>query len=270
MDRFRWLEFENGPEPESEDAPEGDARHGGDEPSARRRLETLLEGAETWFLEGEWERALREYARAVEEDRACFEAWAGQVRCQLAMGEPAQARVWAEKAAGLFPESPLVLSVSALVMAWFGDHEQALRTSDAALDLARASVPPVLWLERGMCLLRSGSRDAAETCFARLPDEPDWHQRVGLAWLEADAPEMAARELTAALERRPDRPWLWLLLARAARDLKQTEQALRALDRAVALRPTYQEALEERARLRRKRTVTPWVSSLLGWLGVRP
>jgi len=259
MDRFRWLEFgDSEPAPPT---PEEGA------PGALGR--TFLERADALLLEGEHERALREYARAVDEDRALFDAWAGQVRAQLAMGELPQARVWADKALELFPDSPRVVSAAALVLASLGATEDALRVSDRALELAGSAVPPALWLERAEVLLLAGRREPAQDCLDRVRsatgDDPDWQQRMGLAFLAGGQPELAQREFNAALERRPERAWLWFLAGRTARALQQHDRALFALERALALKPGLAEAQKDRNALRR--APAPWVSTLLGWLG---
>lgn len=257
MDRFRWLEFgEEGPAPEGDEAPQ--------EPLGR----TFLGRADEHFLEGEHERALREYSRAVDEDRGLFDAWAGQVRSQLAMGELEQARTWAQKGLDLFPESPHAVSVAALVQAHLGLPEEALRLSDRALELAGPQAPPDLWLERAEVLLLARRREAAEDCLDRVRAlaDPDLRQRAGLAYLAGDAPEKALVEFNAALERRPDRAWLWFLVGRCARALQQTERARFALEKAISLRPGFDDALKEKKKL--ERSPAPWLATVWGWLGM--
>jgi len=255
MDRFRWLEF--GDAPPSSPA---DARDGAPGPDGR----TLLDRAEDLFLNGRYEPALREFSRALAEDRHLDEAWAGQVRCHLAMRELAQARVWANKALEMRPRSPRVLSAAALVAARQGQGDEALRLSDLALELGRGMACPFLWLERAECLLRAGARQPAGDCLERVADlagsDPDLAQRVGLTLLEAGAPELAWPQFQSALERRPERAWLWLLSARAARALQLEDRAVQAL----ALDPGMEEARTERMRLKTGPGRT-WLGRLLGW-----
>jgi protein O-GlcNAc transferase len=258
MDRFSWLEFGDSGVPSRARSEEGAPEpHGG----------TFLARAERLFLEGQYEPALREFSRAVAEQRDLFDAWAGQVRCHLAMEELPQARVWANKALELFPSAPRVLSVAGLVAACQGQGEEALRFSDQALELSRGLVPPALWLERAECLLRSGRRDAASDCLDMVRNlsggDPDFHQRIGLALLGAGAVEQAWLEFQAALERRPDRAWLWYLSARAARALQQEDRARFALERALALDPALEEARRERNTLQRS-SRAGWLARLLG------
>jgi len=258
MDRFSWLEFGDSglpsQAPNDEGAPEP---HGG----------TYLARAERLFLEGHYEPALREFSRAIAEQRDLFDAWAGQVRCHLAMDELPQARVWANKALELFPSSPRVLSAAGLVAACQGQGEEALRFSDQALELSRGLIPPALWLERAECLMRAGRRDAASDCLEMVRDlsggDPDFRQRIGLVFLGEGAFEQAWLEFQAALERRPDRAWLWFLSARAARALQQEDKARFALERALALDPTREEARRERSTLLRS-TRAGWLTRLLG------
>ncbi len=259
MDRFRWLEFGDAA-PSSQQ----DAQDGAPEPHGQ----TLLDRAEALFLQGRHEPALREFSRALAEDRHLDQAWAGQVRCHLAMGEVAQACVWANKALEMRPGSPRVLSVAAVVAARQGQGDEALRFSDQALQLSHGRGSLALWLDRAECLLLAGARQPAGDCLERVAglvgSDPDLQQRVGAVLLEAGAPELAWPQLQAALEQRPERAWLWLLSARAARALQLEERAAIALDRALALDPGLEEALSERRALR-KRQGTSWLGRLLGW-----
>lgn len=259
MDRFRWLEFgEAGPPEEGEESPQ--------EPLGRQ----VLARARDLFLNGEHERALREYSRAVDEDRGLFEAWAGQVRSQLAMGEVQQARTWAQKGLDLFPDSPHAVSAAALVQAHLGLPEEALRLSDRAMELAGAAVPPDLWLERAEILLLGRSREAAEGCLDRVRKggDPDLRQRAGLCYLAAGLPEKALPEFQQALDLRSDRAWLWLLVGRCARVLQQDERARFALEKALSLRPGFEEALQEKKKL--GRPALPWLATMRSWLGLDP
>jgi tetratricopeptide (TPR) repeat protein len=253
MDRFSWLEFGDSGVPSRPHSEEG-----APEPHAG----TFLARAECLYLEGRYEPALLEFSRAVAEQRDLFDAWAGQVRCHLAMDELPRARVWANKALEFFPSAPRVLSVAGLVAAYQGQDEEALRFSDQALELSRGLVPPALWLERGECLLRSGRLDAASDCLdmvRRLSGEdPDCRQRIGLVFLGVGGFEQAWLEFQAALERRPDRAWLWYLSARVAQALQQEDRARFALERALALDPALKEARREHNRLQD--------SSWSGWL----
>lgn len=259
MDRFRWLEFGDSGTPFQAAAEEGAPEPHG---------QTFQARAEALFLEGEYEPALRDFSRALAEDRNLCEAWAGQVRCHLVMGELPQARVWANKALELLPRSPRVLSVAAVVVARQGQGEEALRFSDQALELSRGQVPPILWLERAECLLLAGRRESAADCLEMVRNvsgsDPDMQQLMGMALLGAGAPELAWLEFQGALERRPERAWLWFLSARAARALQQEDRATFALDRALALDPGLEEARLERINLR-KRSRASWLGRLLGW-----
>lgn len=261
MDRFRWLEF-------GEEGPRGDEAEAPQEPLGR----TFLARADALFLEGEHERALREYSRAVHEDRGLFDAWAGQVRSQVAMRELEQARTWAQKGLDLFPGSPQAVSVAALVQAHLGLPEEALRISDRALELAGSQVPPAVWLERAEVLLLARRREPAEDCLERVRSvagaDPDMLQRIGLVYLAADLPEKALPEFNAALERRPDRAFLWFLMGGCARALQQTDRARFALEKALSLKPGFDDALREKKKL--ARTPATWLATVRGWLGMDP
>jgi tetratricopeptide (TPR) repeat protein len=253
-ERFRWLEFDD-ERPEAAEAPprEGD-----------RDAFWHLQEARRLYLEGEYEPALRHYSAALKEERALAEAWAGQVRSLLALGELKEARLWAEKAAGLFPGSLLLESARALALARAGLTEEALRASDRAIELAERSQSqePQVWLDRAGCLFALGSSQTARACIEKVrelapADDPDWAQRIGIEYLEAGEAALAMKELQAALDRRPDRAYLWYLCARAAHQLRLSSKARFALDKALALKRPFPEAEE----LQKKLARPCWIAS---------
>ena len=71
-----------------------------------RDAEYFLEQAEKCFLAGDYELALRNFSRSLEQNPAQFEGWFGQVRMLIELGEYEEALLWADKALELFPEHP--------------------------------------------------------------------------------------------------------------------------------------------------------------------
>ncbi len=266
--RFDWLEF---PEEPSGQAP----------PSAPQEdPQAILLQAGQAFLEGHYEEALRHFSQALQLDRALPEAWSGQVRCLIRLGEFREAQAWASKARGLFPSAPLILSAQSAALAASGLLPPALAASDEALEMAeRLNLrEPQIWLDRASCLLMDGQRATAGYCLEKVrelrPEDPDWEQRIAVELLEGQDLTGALEVLNGVVERRPARAHVWFLLGRAARRLGMRERARQALEEAERLRPGDPATRHELRALRRPCWVAtlvfddpehPVVQTLRGW-----
>ena len=253
QDRFRHLEFEQAEAPPSEAASSGRDQHS-----------YLLEATRA-YLEGDYEPALKHYSSALKFDKTLHEAWAGQVRCLVKLGELREAKTWAEKACGLFPEVPILESARGLALVSAGLLQEGLAGSDKALEQAEkvGLTDANLWLERGICLLTARQAQTAEHCFGKAleiaPDDPDWAQRVAVEWLAASQPARALALLNNVVGQRPNRAYGWLLQAQALRRLGLRDQALQALARADSLRMNWTAADDERRLLKRN----CWIATLV-------
>lgn len=244
QDRFDWLEFNDPPasvEP----------------PHAEKDERQFVQEATRAFAEGDFEPALRAYSSALKCDKALLEAWAGQVRCLVRMREFREAQAWAAKACQLFPDQAVLESARAGALAASGLVSDARVASDAALEIAERSglQEPHIWLERAACLLAEGKIDTARFCLRKVcelrPDDPDWDQRIAVELSEAGEFTSAMAHLHRLVEKRPDRAYAWLLMARASRRLGLRSQAVKALEQAERLRPNHPSIVEERRLLRR-------------------
>lgn len=258
-ERFRWLEYGDEPPPPA-------SGESAAEPRGGRIPERYLERAREAMREGEHETALRNYGRALQEDAAQVEAWTGQVRCLLALGQDADADTWSEKAVARLGASPQVQGVRARVLARLGRMEEAAALSEAAASAVGTVADPWLWADRGTLLLLAKNRAAAEECFVRARreggDDPLWSLLQAVACLETGHVERAASELQVVVRQRPRSAWAWLLTARAARRLGQRSAAREAMKRADLLNPVHPEsAVERKAQNERPPT---WLDRLLG------
>ncbi len=251
--RFDWLEF---PEVASEQAP----------PSVPiQDPQTLLLQAGQAFLEGQYEASLHHFSQALQLDRALFEAWSGQVRCLIRLGEFREAQAWAAKARGLFPSAPLILSAQSAALAASGLVPPALAASDEALELAeRLNLrEPQIWLDRASCLLLDGQKTTAGFCLEKVrelrPEDPDWEQRIAVELLEGQDFTGALEVLNRVVEHRPVRAHAWFLLGRAARKLGMRDRARQALEEAERLQPGDPATQKELRALRRP----CWVATLV-------
>jgi len=130
MGRFSRLEF-------------GDSK-----PSGTARADQLLSDADhflqearRYWLAGDFEVALRNFCRALEQDRTRIEGWSGQVLMLIELGEYKEADLWAAKALELFPEHPDLLGLRAIALARDARPRHAIQYSDKAVAVER----PTAW-----------------------------------------------------------------------------------------------------------------------------
>ncbi|MBM4043382.1 MAG: tetratricopeptide repeat protein, partial [Planctomycetes bacterium] len=69
-----------------------------------------LRQAEAQELEGSHDAALRSFSAALGENPLLLDAWVGQLRMLLELGEYPEARLWADKALEKFPNHAQVLA----------------------------------------------------------------------------------------------------------------------------------------------------------------
>lgn len=152
MSRFGNLEFsgQRGEETRRNEALSDEAR--------------CLQEADLAFRRGDFEQALRRFARAMECNPSNPETWVGQIRMLIELGDPDQANQWADKALDRFPRDPEVLAAKAVALARRGDHRAALAFSDAAIEEQNQN--PYVWLSRGDVLL-ARAEQRAEYCFTK-------------------------------------------------------------------------------------------------------
>ncbi len=164
MNRFSSLEFDDG-DRSSKTASRG-------EPI--RDAAYFYRQAVLAWLGGDWELGLRNYSRSVEQNRALFEAWSGQVMMLIELGEYPEAQVWADKALEMFPEHPELLAEKAIACVRDEKLDKAMAYSDNAVSKERLT--PRVWLGRAEVLMKRKNR-LSEECI---------HKAVVLAGGSAD------------------------------------------------------------------------------------
>ena len=122
----------------------------------------FLREAEQANLEGEFERALRSYARALEYSPAEPLAWAGQIRMLIELGNLNGAKALADAALQRLQNHPEILAARAVALGRQRQFEAAMAFSDAAIEAGQDT--PGVWLARGDVLLSAGNRQS-EFCF---------------------------------------------------------------------------------------------------------
>ena len=172
MDRFSQLEF-------------GDTRPA--DPSAVgesiRDAAYFQREALRYWLAGDFELALRNYCRILENNNTVFEGWAGQVSMLIELAEYREADLWADKALELFPEHPELLALKAIACCRDAKVRQAVACSDRAIGQERPTARA--WLARAEVFL-DRSDSVVDGCISKA---------VGLAGGDAGAVKLEAARL---------------------------------------------------------------------------
>ena len=153
MDRFSQLEFD--------DAAPKRGRSAG-EPV--RDTSYFYREAMKYWLAGDYELALRNYSRMLEQDDSIFEAWAGQVLMLIELAEYREADMWADKALELFPEHPELLALKAIACTRDAKRQKATAYSDNSV--GKENLTPRVWLARAEVFI-GRKRQVCESCISK-------------------------------------------------------------------------------------------------------
>ncbi len=152
MDCFSQLEFdEKGPLPRGQGEQVRDADY-------------FLRVALKYWLAGDFEVALRNYSRALEQDKAAFDGWIGQVMMLIELGEYKEALIWADKALSLFPEHPELLAAKAIACCRDARMDKAAAYSDNSIN--KEHITSRVWLARAEVMISRKSQ-VADGCISK-------------------------------------------------------------------------------------------------------
>ncbi|MBL9135687.1 MAG: tetratricopeptide repeat protein [Verrucomicrobiales bacterium] len=227
MSRFSNLEFPQ--DPGEADSPDRSVSIGED-----HQLAEALKA----YDRGDFERALRRYARALEDNARSRPAWLGQVRMLLEMERFEEADAWADRALEVLPRDPEVLAAKAWARSCLGHPEEALALSDASFE--GGSPTPEVWLARGEVLLRRGDRQGDE-CLVEAENSGAGDWRVG--WRAARIHMGHGRHAKAlsilqrAIHREASAAVLWVQRGECESVLGMRDAAEASFRRALELRP---------------------------------
>jgi len=239
MSRFSNLEFRGDAEEQSETTP------------LVKDEAFYQQEAQTAYESGDFEQALRSYAKVLEYNPQNTAAWAGQVKMLIELGEFHEAKLWADKALERFPHDPELLAAKAVSLARLGDIDNALAFSDAAIE--ERGDTPYVWLARGDVLL-AANRKQADSCIERaLARTGSWFVR----WLASriyfyyKKLSLALKLAQQALALDTTRCVLWLQLGRCQAALGFDSVASTSFEQALQLNPQCREAVEVSAKMNR-------------------
>ncbi|MBN2020702.1 MAG: tetratricopeptide repeat protein [Sedimentisphaerales bacterium] len=155
MMRFSNLEFGDKRDERSAKTPAGEDI---------RDAEYFHKQALRYWLAGDFEVALRNYSRALEQNSVFYPGWLGQVQMLIELGEYKEAAVWVDKALEMFPEHPELLSAKAVACARDGRMEKAIAYSDESI--TKENVTARVWLARAEVML-SRKSSIAQNCISK-------------------------------------------------------------------------------------------------------
>lgn len=235
MSRFSKLEFqEDLPLERLEAAPEalpqGEAYH--------------LHLATAALESGDFEVALREYAKALEHNPKNPLPWTGQVRMLIELGEYREAKLWADKALEMFPHEPELLAAKGVALARMGDFQAAMAFSDASF--AGRGESPYLWTARADVLL-SQEQPKADYCLERAVtlDPGNWlvHWLISRINFHYGRLVQALASAQRALAQDASRIQVWVQAALCQQGLGLNLAAAESAQHALRLSPRYPQAL---------------------------
>ena len=232
MDRFSQLEF-------GDVHPER-ARQPGEE---ERGAGYFLKEALRYWLAGDYEVALRNYSRILEQDSSRFEGWSGQVLMLIELAEYKEADMWADKAMDLFPDHPELLAHKAVANKRDARLDKAIAYSDNAV--GRDNPTPRVWLSRAEVFL--DREDAVvDGCLSKAialaqKDKPIVKLEAARLLRRKKNYMAAVGHLNEAMTALAKAPLLWLELGLCQNALGQP-QARTSLEQALRLRPHWSRA----------------------------
>jgi predicted Zn-dependent protease len=206
------------------------------------------EHPEVFYMQGvvaerrqDLERALTYYQRASERDPTQADYVASEVECLVAIGRPWLAQEVLQARSADFPHDATLKALQAEVALLLGDERTALQGLQAAL--RTAGNDPRLTEEYGLLLARTGQHERAvsalEPMYARSPDNMSRLsvRTLASAYLSLGRPQQAKNLLSRLVEKYPNDPHDWTILARAAMVCNDWATARHCAETLVGLAP---------------------------------
>ena len=164
MGRFSWLEI--APAEAEQTAPSLPATLASDGSSFAAQA---LTEANKLLTEGLYSQALRQYSRAIDEDKDNLEAWLGQTLCQLALDEKEQAAVWAKHMRERFPNEPEADCAWHLTQSALGHAPEEIASWLQRQDAPDSpALPPFCAYAQAVCLFNQNQAEAGQSALASL------------------------------------------------------------------------------------------------------
>jgi tetratricopeptide (TPR) repeat protein len=221
-----------------------------------------LAEAQSAFEKGEFEQALRSYAKVLGYNPQNAAAWTGQVRMLIELGEFHEAKLWADKALERFPHEPELLAAKGVVLGRMGDLGAALAFSDAAIE--ERGDTSYVWLARGDVLLARKERRASfcfEKALALAPRHWFFRWLASRIYYFYKKFAVALKWAQEALTLDASQAAVWLQMGLCQQALGLATHAKNAIEQAYQLNPHCQAAARALTELP---SIGLW-SRLCGW-----
>lgn len=211
-----------------------------------RDAEYFNEQATRYWLAADFEVALRNYSRALEQDHTFYPGWLGQVMMLIELNELKEADVWADKALEMFPEHPELLAAKAIAYTRDGRPEKATAYSDNSI--TKENVTSLVWLARAEVLLNRKS-GIAQNCISKAlsaatgEEGPAIRLQAGRLLNRKGDCAGALQYLRAVVDELPKSALAWYELGLAQARLGRPEAQM-SFEQAIKLRPNWQSAEE--------------------------
>lgn len=249
-DRFSFLEFQDkGPKKEQEEFIHQKG-FGKDFEIASPSAKQFFEEANKAYQHGLFEKALRLYTKCLTEDKTFIDAWVGQIRMLVQLGEAVEARVWADKSLEVYKNNGDLLAAKAQAYVRVDDLKNAYIWSDRSLEVSGSSA--WRWIVRGEILL-ARQQARYDDCFAKALAEPNtyWFDSVVIAciYLYYDYSIKAIEYLQNAVVAQPSNAYLWYLFGNCQQALGWNSSARSSYKRCLEIDAKDRLALEAIKRL---------------------
>lgn len=199
--------------------------------------------AQAAFEQGDFEKALRAYARVLEYNSQNAAAWTGQVRMLIELREYKEAKLWADKALERFPQEPELLAAKAVALGRTGDLQTAMAFSDASFE--ERGDTPYIWLARGDVLL-ARAEPRADFCFqkalALAPANWFFHWLAARIHFYYHKFALALKHAQQALALDASQAMVWVQVGLAQEALGMITPARTSIEQALQLNPRCQAA----------------------------
>ena len=202
------------------------------------------------YQKGNFEAAMRLYSRALQDNPNRAEAWVGQVRMLIELGELKEAGVWADRALEVNPGHGELLAAKGVAAARLGDRKAAIKFIDAASASPQGSTFYV-WLARGEVLLATRRKNVDFALDQAIALARDWFSRLLVARIYYFYRQYARAlvHARAAVDANLLSPFAWLVQGNCQLALAMSRDARRSYQEALILDSEYlpaRKALESR------------------------
>jgi len=208
-----------------------------------RDAEFFYKRAMTAMLAGDFESALRNYSKSVEQNINFVDSWEGQILMLIELGEYNEAVMWADKALIVFPGNAALFAAKAVACFRNAFFDKAIAFSDNAM--TKENITPNVWLARAEIMVDKKAV-IAENCVEKALKIPGCDRGVvllcaGRIFLRGKRYITANQMLSEAASLLPKSALAWFELG-CVRHLGGCGDAQQAFEHCLTRRPNWKEA----------------------------